>query len=158
MMIPHAVGMEVKAMANLFKRQLDRRGTLSEDAPTAMQGMVIHFLSVHQGERDLFQRDLERVFSLRRPTATGLLQLMERDGLLLRESVPYDARLKRLVLTPKALRLHWEITCRLQEVEALAIRGLTEEEIDQFFRLADKIKQNLSEGDPCPHTCSKEES
>lgn len=158
MALPRSIGLEVKTLSNLFMRQLSAKGPPSEDIPTGAQGMILRFLVLHQDTRDVFQRDLERAFSIRRPTATGLLQLMEKNGLILRESVPYDARLKRLVLTPKALRLDAEIDQRIRETEALATRGLTPEEIDRFFRLADKIKQNLSEGDPCPPLCSKEES
>lgn len=151
MAIPQAVGMEVKAMSNLFKRQLDRRGCRPpEDAPTGVQGMVLHFIIDAQGKTDVFQRDVEATFSMRRPTATGMLQLMEKNGFIRREAVDYDARLKRLVPTEKALRFHAEITRRLREVEALAVRGLTAEEIDQFFRLADKIKQNLSDPGQTP--------
>jgi len=143
--IPRAVGMEIKALSNLFKRQLEAIGCCSmENAPTGVQGMVIHFLADNQGKRDIFQRDIELLFSMRRPTATGILQLMEKNGLLLREPVDYDARLKRLILTPKALHFHEEITRKLQAVEDLALRGLTPEEIDTFFRLTEKIRQNLS--------------
>lgn len=158
MALPRNVGMEVKAMANLFKRQMDGKMPPSDDVPTGAQGMILRFLVLHQDTRDIFQRDVERVFSIRRPTATGLLQLMEKNGLILRESVPYDARLKRLVLTPKALCMHAQIERRIRETEALAVRGLTEEEIEQFFRLADKIKQNLSEGAPTDLSLLKEES
>lgn len=145
MNMPRAVGMEIKALSNLFKRQLEAIGCCSmENAPTGVQGMVIHFLADNQGKRDIFQRDIELLFSMRRPTATGILQLMEKNGLLLREPVDYDARLKRLILTPKALHFHEEITRKLQAVEELALRGLTPEEIDTFFRLTEKIRQNLS--------------
>lgn len=147
MEMPRAVGLEIKAMSNLFKRQLERKGHLPEDAPTGVQGMVIRFLVNNQDKKDIFQRDIESFFSMRRPTATGILQLMEKNGMILREPVPYDARLKRLVLTEKALRFHAEITRRFQEVEALALQGITPEEIDLFFRLADKVKQNLSDPD-----------
>ena len=43
----------------------------------------------------MFQRDVEQVFSLSRSTATGILQQLEEKGLLRRESVPSDARLKK---------------------------------------------------------------
>ena len=35
----------------------------------------------------MFQRDVEAEFNIRRSTATGILQLMEKNGFLLREPV-----------------------------------------------------------------------
>ena len=145
MEMPQAVGMEIKALSNLFRRRVDCMVSCSmEDPPTGLQAMVIRFLVDHGSEGDLFQRDVETAFSMRRPTATGVLQLMEKNGLLLREPVAHDARLKRLVLTPKALQFHEDITRHLREVETLAVRGLTAEEIDTFFCLTAKIRKNLS--------------
>ena len=50
-------------------------------------------------EEQVFQRDIEREFSITRSTVTNILQLMERKGYIERRSVPQDARLKKLVLT-----------------------------------------------------------
>ena len=71
---------------------------------TGMQGWIIGFL--HRNEdRDMFQRDVEAEFNIRRSTATGILQLMEKTASSA-GAVAYDARLKKLVLTPKALAVH----------------------------------------------------
>src|SRR5690606_41099126 len=55
-----------------------------QDGLTSMQGWIIGYLSKHK-EQPVFQRDLEKQFNIRRATASGLLQLMERNGLLRRE-------------------------------------------------------------------------
>ena len=137
--------MEVKALSNLFKRQLDCRTCRSgRDIPTGMQGMIIHFLVEHEGKRDVFQRDLETVFSMRRSTATGVLQLMEKNGLILRQSVEHDARLKRILLTPKAMQFHEMVTQQIREVETLAVKDLSDDELEFFFRITEKIRNNLS--------------
>ena len=91
------VGGEIRVLSNLIKRCMDD-GMPPET--TGMQGWIIGFL--HRNEdRDMFQRDVEAEFNIRRSTATGILQLMEKNGFLLREPVAYDARLKKLVLTPR---------------------------------------------------------
>ena len=92
------VGGEIRVLSNLIKRCMDD-GMPPET--TGMQGWIIGFL--HRNEdRDMFQRDVEAEFNIRRSTATGILQLMEKNGFLLREPVAYDARLKKLVLTPNS--------------------------------------------------------
>lgn len=135
-----AVGHEIKCLMNLMRHELN----LAEFDPqtTYMQGMFIGYLAHHR-QKDQFQKDLETAFLIRRSTATGILQLMERDGLILREPVDYDARLKRLVLTEKAMQIFNRMNEELLRVEAKTTEGLTSEELDAFFALIDKMKHNL---------------
>ena len=73
-----------------------------------MQGWIIGYLYRHSDE-DVFQKDLEAEFQMARSTASGILQSMEKKQLIIRESIPRDARLKRLVLTPKGMEFQMEI-------------------------------------------------
>ena len=61
------VGGEIRVLSNLIKRCMDD-GMPPET--TGMQGWIIGFL--HRNEdRDMFQRDVEAEFNIRRSTATG---------------------------------------------------------------------------------------
>ena len=51
--------------------------------------------------RDVYQRDIEQWFNIRRSSVTALLQGMAQDGFITRCAVEKDARLKRLVATDK---------------------------------------------------------
>lgn len=82
-------------------------------------------------------------FRFRRSTATGILQLMEQHGLLRREPVPHDGRLKRLVLTDQALALDARIRERLRATEALMRAGISEEDLNTWFRVCGMIRANL---------------
>ena len=55
----------------------------------------------------------------------------------------YDARLKRLVLTPKALALHDAVMARIRAAEGRAVAGIEPRELEQFFAVIDKIRKNL---------------
>ena len=50
---------------------------------TMMQKMFLGYLEVHE-DQPVFQKDLESAFHIRRSTATGILQIMMRDGLIVR--------------------------------------------------------------------------
>lgn len=102
------------------------------------------FLCDHP-DRELYQRDVEEVFCIRRSTASRFLQNLEKDGMLTRQSVPQDARLKKLVPTEKAIAIHEDIAEKFQIAEALMTAGLTEEELEQFIATARKIQRNLLE-------------
>ena len=133
------VGGEIRVLSNLIKRCMDD-GMPPET--TGMQGWIIGFL--HRNEdRDMFQRDVEAEFNIRRSTATGILQLMEKNGFLLREPVAYDARLKKLVLTPAGTALHQKAEADIQALERKAVQGMSASEVDQFFLLLGKIQKNL---------------
>ena len=109
---------------------------------TEPEGLIMGFLCDHL-DRELYQRDVEEVFCIRRSTASRFLQNLERDGMLTRQSVPQDARLKKLVPTEKAMAIHAEIAEKFQIAEALMTAGLTAEELEQFIATARKIQRNL---------------
>lgn len=90
-----------------------------------------------------FRKDIENEFHIKRSTVSQLLTLMGKNGLIERHSVEYDARLKKIVLTEKAKHIHNGVEESLSEVEKKITDSLTDEETDTFFRLLDKIEQNL---------------
>ena len=136
------IGSELGMLSNLLKRQMACQSHGKEiDHVTGMQGMIIHYLAVADDDR--FQKDVETQFQLRRSTATGILQLMEQHGLLRREPVPQDGRLKRLVLTDKALALDARIKKKFRDTETLMRAGISEEDMDAWFRVCGRIRANL---------------
>ena len=108
------------------------------------QGRTLHFiLAAHQKE-DLFQKDIEEEYSLRPPTATKLLKDMEKNGLIYREAVPYDARLKRIVATEKAMRYQELIHQSLEETEDRLTSGISSQDLAVFFRVINQMIRNMS--------------
>lgn len=72
------IGGELKQVSNLLKRRLDAHMAQAGLEPlTGMQGWIIGYLA-DRPDQDVFQRDIEQEFEIRRSTATGILQLMER--------------------------------------------------------------------------------
>ena len=90
----------------------------------------------------MFQRDIEEKFSIRRSTVSSMIKLMEKKGLVVRESVAYDARLKKLTLTPKALEMHNQMLLNLDEDEKKLKQNLSDEELDNLFKTLEKIRKN----------------
>ena len=133
------VGGEIRVLSNLIKRCMDD-GMPPET--TGMQGWIIGFL--HRNEdRDMFQRDVEAEFNIRRSTATGILQLMEKNGFLLREPVAYDARLKKLVLTERSRRLVQEMCQTGMTIDTRLLRGFSPDEVQTLYGFLDRMLRNL---------------
>ena len=146
------IGAQLGVLSNLLKRQMAfQRAGAADCHVTGMQAMIIHYLAMADGDR--FQKDVETQFRFRRSTATGILQLMEQHGLLRREPVPQDGRLKRLVLTDQARALDAELTQRLRQTEERMRRGIGEEELAVWFRVCGKLRANLETD---PRTSSEE--
>lgn len=138
------IGFVLRTTANLFRRQIDNSaGKHGMEGLTGMQGRVIGFLC-HNLDRDIFQRDIENEFSIRRSTATAILQTMEKRGLIRRESVESDGRLKRIIPCKAALEGHELFEKEIEAVEKAARKGISEEEIDAFFATLQKMKNNLN--------------
>ena len=55
-----------------------------------------------------------------------------------------DARLKKLVLTPKAEAMNEAIMKDINELEEVLVQGFSKEEIDTFCSFIKRMKQNLT--------------
>lgn len=127
--------------------QMDRNFCVNKNEnhdATPNQGRIIGYIFDNK-HRDIFQRDIETHFGIRRSTVTKILQLMENNGLIKRTAVISDARLKKLTLTEKAVAMHEHFRKEIDSFEVTLSDGLTEEEIETFFRITDKIYNNLLE-------------
>lgn len=134
-------GRVIGMVSNQIKRQLDC--TIVHYMLTGMQGRFLHFILTYSAERDVFQKDLEEEFNLRRSTATGILQLMEKGGLLYRESVDYDARLKKIVVTQKGAECRAQVKESIRVLEERLQRGISETDLAVFYRVMEQMSKNL---------------
>ena len=140
------VGPEIHAVSNLLGRRVEaekRERGMGEVTP--MQIWIIGYLHDHC-EQDVFQKDIERAFTITRSTVTGILKLMEKNDYNVRMAVPEDARLKKLVLTRKGEDLLQSVREHRNEMERVLEDGMTEEEVNTLFPLLDKLIENLRKG------------
>ena len=137
----------IRTVNILIKRNIENSELKKQfDNATGMHGYVIAYLNECERKiEDVFQRDVEKRFSIRRSTATAILQLMEKRGFITRESVECDARLKKIVLTKKAKSLCELFERERCEFEKSLSEGLTEDEINTAIKLLSRIADNLTE-------------
>lgn len=133
---------EIRTLNNYVKRYFEQNKPEEFKQSTGVHGWAIRYFYDNL-DKDIFQRDFEARFSIRRSTATNMLKLMEKNGLITRESVTYDARLKKIVLTKKAIDIHKKAIKNIEKIENTLKKGITEEELNAFYGVVDKIKANL---------------
>ena len=137
------VGFEIRTLSNLIRRDVERNIANMDPKPNGrIHGWAINYFYENR-DRDIFQKDFEEKFSIRRSTASNMLKLMEKDGYIKRVSVENDARLKKIVLTDKAVKIHTEICRDITAREKKLRNGLTDEELEAFFRITEKLKKNM---------------
>lgn len=136
---------ELNKTSRNIKRLLDTgKNKPYIDKITGNHGHIIGFLYENR-EKDLYQKDVEKKFNIRPSTASNMLRTMEKNGLIERKSSKDDARLKRLVLTKKSLDIQEFIMRDFDEFNEKMCEGISEEELQLFFSVLDKINSNIKE-------------
>lgn len=136
------VGAEVKMISNMIHRTLMAGISSEEDQVTASNGWILGYLA-HNEEREVYQRELEEKFRIRRATVSKTLGLMEQKGLIERVPVAHDARLKRLLLTDKGRRYNKEMIAEFDRIEGEITAGIPPEKLEAFYEVCDMLKNNL---------------
>lgn len=138
------LGFELKAANNMIRRKMEVIFAQQDGYElNGMQGPLLGYLYHKSRNGDVYQKDVEREFRIRRSTATVMLQSLEQKGYLVRVASTEDARMKRILLTEKAIRHHDLIEEQIRIFNRELEAGLTEEEKETFLRILDKMMHNL---------------
>ena len=139
------IGPRIQRLAKHSHRYLEQMPSFkSIEKVTGTKAWIIGFLA-QQEACDVYQRDFEKTFGISRSAACKLIDRMEESDLIRRENVPGDARLKRLVLTEKAVLMNEQIEQELSAFNALLVKGFSEEELDQLRSYLDRMEKNVTE-------------
>ena len=141
------LGLMVCRASHLFRRRMDRSIAVSMGADadeffSARNLWVLRYVKEHEGE-DVYQRDLEKAFRLRRSTISNMIDLMVQKQYLVRESVEGDKRLKRLRLTEKGEAILCEVTHAAETLETSLRETFSAEEYAAFSNLLDRFCNSL---------------
>ncbi|MEG0276617.1 MAG: MarR family transcriptional regulator [Coprobacillus sp.] len=143
-MFKDPVGHKIKTLSNLMKRNAERHFGKKPDEATLMHSWILGFLQHQEVEgKDTFQKDIEEEFSINRSTTSEMLKLMCKKGMIQRVAVTHDARLKKIVLTDQSREFNRMMDQKFKIRYEELVKGLTQEEIDEFAKIADKLIDNL---------------
>ncbi len=117
---------------------------LPKNKPTPTQMQIIEYILQHINE-DINQKDLEDVLKLRRATVSGVLQTMEKNQLIERVTNSEDSRTKKIILNENAKKIFLAGIKRMEELEKVVIKDISEEELNTFLIVIEKMKNNIKE-------------
>ena len=129
---PQVIPAQLHRVDNLIFRRLNQFSRANGvEQTTPMHGWIIEYLYRHRDE-PVFQRDIEREFSITRSTVTNILQLMERKGYI-----------QRLILTEEGIQRHEKTLLSFHQTDDYVAGLLTEEENAELLRLLNKLREAL---------------
>ncbi|MGN1423515.1 MAG: MarR family winged helix-turn-helix transcriptional regulator [Oscillospiraceae bacterium] len=150
MMDNRGIGIRLRMLDNAVRRYMDRHyeGKKEVDNMTCSNGWIIGMLcDAEMSGRVVMQRDLENEFGITRSTASKVLILLEKKGVIARESVSHDARLKKIVLTERSRELAGILRADTRDMENVLTNGFSPEELETFSGFLDRMEKNIESAD-----------
>lgn len=137
------IGRKINILSHKIKRRI---GKISlEYGISSMQAKILGYIFHQTPKRDIFQKTIEEEFDIRRSSVTSVLSLMEKNGLIERVSVCEDARLKKIILTDKGIKVHKSVYKEIEIVESIISDSLSEEELELFNEILERLTKKIAE-------------
>ena len=137
----------MRQLVGFMLKQITDKIKVSGDASfktknlTLSQVKVLEYIS-GQGGR-VTQKTIEDYLGVAHPTVVGIVSRMEKKGYLICYTDKEDKRNKMVELTEKAVRISREIQSEIIMKEKEILQGLTEEEVENLYRILNIIYKNV---------------
>ncbi len=134
---------KIKSLEKLIVRySFNEHFNMNISCPTPTQMQIMEYVLNNQ-DTNIYQKDLENVLGLRRATVSGVLQTMEKNGLIDRVVTEEDARVKKIILNVKAKKIFDETAKKLEEINGIITKNINEEDLIIFSNVIDIMKDNI---------------
>ena len=144
---PFRIGFLIHDVSRLRRTVVDK--ALKPMGVTRSQWWVLANLSRHDGG-GMMQTELAKVMDVGKVTLGGLIDRLEATGLVKRLADPKDRRAKRVVTTPKGVKLLADIQVIAKVVNARIMNGIVKGDITKAENVLSKMKQQLISMDAVP--------
>jgi DNA-binding MarR family transcriptional regulator len=143
--IPSEVKPEVDSIleAIVYLSTESRRITKELARRADLTGPQLTVLKMLEGLGDLSLSDLSERIRAQNSTVTGIIDRMEREGLVLRSRSTEDRRVVRIKLTDKGARIARDIAVEPMEIFRSALESLTPAEMSDLLRILTKIARRV---------------
>ena len=122
-------------------RQIINKNLRPLGLSSAEGNIMLHLLT--QGQ-EMGQEQLVEQLDVSKPAVSRTLNSLETKGYVTRQPDPYDRRAQRIRLTDKALKIGPAVEQVYNHVYALAIRGITQDDLEYLMKLFGHISENFA--------------
>ena len=136
------VGYEIKILNNLIERNIiEIHKNINECVITPAQLEIIIYLL---NKKEAFQNELENYLNIRRSTISGVLKTLEKNNMIKKVKSSDDSRINKIILTDFCLEKIKKIKKQATIYEKKMTNNITNEELEIFFKVIDKITNNIN--------------
>lgn len=128
--LPVATAIAAKSMNDAFNNVVLKYGL------TRSQCIALYYIDLDGSTN---QKDLAKKMNIRESTMTGLLERMERDGLIVRKPDKEDMRRKTISLTNKGEDKFSEISHVTKEFVKEATNKISDKDIEIYTKVLDQL-------------------
>jgi MarR family transcriptional regulator for hemolysin len=144
---PFRLGFLIHDVSRLRRTVVDK--ALRPLGVTRSQWWVLANLSRHNGS-GMMQTELSKVMDVGKVTLGGLIDRLEASEYVQRQPEPGDRRAKRVVMTPKGIKLLAQIQKIAKVVNGEIMTGISANDVFRAEAVLHKMKQQLIAMDAVP--------
>ena len=112
------------------------------NVPNPTQLKIFSYL-IENKDKDVFQKDLEKVLNIRRATISNILKKMEANEYIVRKTDEKDLRSKKIILTDLAMDRYQKGLDHLKDIDKIATRDIGDKDLKIFNKVIDKMIINI---------------
>lgn len=110
--------------------------------PSPTQMRIIDYI-LQNDKMPVYQKDLERVFNLRRATISEVLKTMEKNNIIERCVSEIDNRTKEIKLSKETKKIFDNNKRKFLELESIITNNISDNELEIFINVINKMKDNI---------------
>lgn len=137
--VGHTIGVTTNLIGRVIAQDIKEQSSL-KISPIQIEIMKYLTKNVH---KKTYQKDLEKIFTIRRSTASGILKTMEKNKMIVRSASSSDQRVKEIVLTEEAMHKLNSVKKKISAMDHLLTTNIANEDLVVFYKVMDQIQDNL---------------
>ena len=135
------LGLEVRVLSNLIYNRL-KQTTMETENLTIHQCWILQPLTQNVG-KEIYQKDMEQLFSIKRSTANQMLRTMETRGFIRWTVSDDDARRNILTVTEEGIAACEHLVKKLYQFMLKLHGDIPKSELEQFQGTLRKLWHNM---------------
>ncbi|MDD6482389.1 MAG: MarR family winged helix-turn-helix transcriptional regulator [Lachnospiraceae bacterium] len=135
------LGIDIRILSNLIYHKMNQI-TTETDNLTVHQCFILQYLSQNTG-KEIYQKDIEELFSIKRSTANQMLRTLENRGYISREVSAQDSRKNIIAPTEEGIASSEHLTQHMYQFMKKLHGDISTEELEQFEKTLKKLWHNI---------------
>ena len=136
-----SLGIEIRILSNLIYNKMNQI-TTDTDNLTVHQCFILQYLSQNT-HKEIYQKDIEELFSIKRSTANQMLKTLENRGYISRVVSTQDSRKNIIIPTEEGIASSEHLTQHMYQFMKKLHGDISTEELEQFQTTLKKLWHNI---------------